>query len=82
MLHVDFSPMLDHMWEKCPSNTNACSRKKNRDAKDGVPVPISKDLSIFTKWTNHTVLSTLLQKKDAVFLTEVGAVIPEQKLLK
>jgi len=27
------------------------------------------------------VLNILLQKKDAVLLTEVGAVIPEQKLL-
>ena len=21
MLHVDFSPMVDHVWEKCPNNT-------------------------------------------------------------
>jgi len=39
MLHVDFSPMVDHVWEKCPNNTNAVERK-NRDAKDGVTVPI------------------------------------------
>jgi len=41
MLHVHTSPMVDHVWEKCPNNTNAVERK-NRDAKDGVPVPIYK----------------------------------------
>ena len=30
MLHVDFSPMIDRVWEKCPDNTNAVKRK-NRD---------------------------------------------------
>jgi len=39
MLHVHTSPIVDHVWEKCPNNTNAVERK-NRDAKDGVPVPI------------------------------------------
>jgi len=43
MLHVDFSPMVDHVWEKCPNNTNAVERK-NRDAKDGVTVPIRQRL--------------------------------------
>ena len=58
--------MVYHMWEKCPSNTMHAVERKNRDAKDGVPVPIRQRL-VFANWTNHTVLSTLLQKKDAVF---------------
>ena len=43
MLDVDFSPMIDRVWEKCPDNTNAVE-KKNRDAKDNVPVPIRQGL--------------------------------------
>ena len=43
MLHVDFSPMVDSVWEKCPNNTIAVERK-NRDAKDNVPVPIRQGL--------------------------------------
>ena len=74
ILHVDFSPMIDHVWEKCPDNANAVERK-NRDAKDNVPVPI------FTNWTNHTVLNTLQQTKDVAFHTQVGVVNPEQKQL-
>ena len=43
MLHVEFSPMIDRVGEKCPDNTNAVERK-NRDAKDNVPVPIQQGL--------------------------------------
>ena len=49
--------------------------RKNRDAKDNVPVPI------FTNWTNHTMLNTLQQTKDVAFHTQVGVVNPEQKQL-
>ena len=80
-LRVPLNYCIDHVWEKCPDNTNAVERK-NRDAKDNVPVPVRQGLIIFTNWTNHTVLSTLQQKKDVAFHTQVGVVNPEQKQLK
>ena len=43
MLPVDFSPMIDHLWKKCTDNTNAAKRK-NRDAKYNVAVPVRQGL--------------------------------------
>ena len=36
MLHKDFSPMDNDVWECCPADTNAVERKK-QDSKDKIP---------------------------------------------
>ena len=36
MLHKDFSPMDNDVWDCCPADTNAVERKK-QDSKDKIP---------------------------------------------
>jgi len=69
--------MIDHVWEKCPNNTNAVERK-NGDAKDGVTVSIRQGLVNLYKLDKSYCAKHIAAQKNA----EVGAVIPEQKLLK
>ena len=62
MLHVDFSPMIDRVWEKCPDNTNAVERK-NRDAKDNVPVPIQQGLiNLYKLYKSYCAKHTAAEK--------------------
>ena len=83
MLHVHTPPMVDHVREKCPNNTNAVERTGMQKMayqfqyiKQGLVNLYKLDKSYCAQ---HNLL---LQKKDAVLLTEVEAVIPEQRLLK
>ena len=79
MLHVDFSHMIDHVWEKCPDNTNAVERK-NRDANDNVPVPIRQGLINLYKLDKSYCAKHIAAEKGCSI--SVGVINPEQKQLK
>ena len=83
MFHVDFSPMIDHVWEKCPDNTNAV-QWKDSDAKDNVPVPIPQGLINNYKLDKLycAIVKHIVAEKECNNHTQVGVVNPEQKYLK
>ena len=58
---------------KCPNDANTLQRR-NRDAKDNLPVVVSQELVDLYKQDKSFCSSIFVEKKNVVYLTEV--VIP------
>ena len=74
MLHKNFSPMPEEVWNRCPSNTNAVERKI-WNVKTEYRLLSGKPLLTFTNWTSLSVPNALLLIVEQVFLIAAGVTV-------